>query len=100
MEQVQQELIRSNEMLATQVWVLGGLISFLLMVLIYFAKASYTEIKDMLHDHEVRLQTVEKNERDTTQILKFTTDDVHEHKRLMDGLTARIDRTNSQFKAD
>jgi hypothetical protein len=28
MEQIQQELIRSNEMLATQVWVLGGLIRY------------------------------------------------------------------------
>lgn len=87
-------------MLATQVWVLGGLISFLLMVLIYLAKASYTEMKDMLHDHEERIQNVEKNERETVSILKFTTNDVDEHKRLMAGLTARIDRMNSQFKAD
>lgn len=90
--EIQQELIRSNEMLATQVWVLGGLISFLLMVLIYFAKASFTEMKDMLHDHEERIQNVEKNERETVQILKFTTDDVTEHKRAMQGLTDRVDR--------
>lgn len=97
MEQVQQELIRSNEMLATQVWVLGGLISFLLMVLIYLAKASYTEMKDMLHDHENRIQSVEKNERETVQILKFTTNDVEEHKRLMGELSSRVNRL---FRAD
>lgn len=90
--ELHEELIKSNELLSMQVWVLGGLISFLLMVLIYFAKSSFVEMKEMLSDHEDRIQTVEKNERDTTQILKFTTSDVDEHKRLMAELTARVNK--------
>lgn len=95
--EVQQELIRSNEMLSVQVWVLGGLVSFLLMVLIYFIKTSLNRVEDAIANHEDRLQTIEKNERDTIQVLKFTTQDVDEHKRLMTGLEQRVNRL---FKAD
>ena len=61
MEQVQQELIRSNEMLATQVWVLGGLISFLLVVLVAMARSAWTDVREILNDHEVRLKPLEEH---------------------------------------
>lgn len=66
MEQVQQELIRSNEMLAVQVWVLGGLVSFLLVVLIALAKSAWADVRKVIDDHENRITDLEtfKNRKD------------------------------------
>jgi len=89
---IHEELIKSNELLSMQVWVLGGLIIFMLGVLGWFARSAWSDMKGMLTDHESRIQTVEKNERDTVQILKFTTNDVTEHKRLMAELSSRVDK--------
>lgn len=87
-----EELIKSNEFLSMQVWVLGGLVSFLLMVLIYLAKTSFGRVEAAIADHENRIQTVEKNERDTAQVLKFTTDGLKENTRLTAELATRLNK--------
>lgn len=45
MEHLQQQLISSNEMLAQQVWILGGLIIGLLALLGFFARGAWILIR-------------------------------------------------------
>lgn len=59
--EVQQELIRSNEMLATQVWFLGGAIIFLLSMLGFLARNAWADVNKMLHDHEDRFKPLEEH---------------------------------------
>lgn len=65
--EIQQELIRSNEFLATQVWILGGAISFLLLVLVALARSAWVDVRAMLADHEVRLKPLEEHKHRTEE---------------------------------
>ncbi len=61
MEQVQQELIRSNEFLAQQVWILGGLIIGLLALLGFFARSAWVDMKEMLHAHDSDIKALKEH---------------------------------------
>ncbi len=59
MDQMQQELIQSNEYLRIQIWILGGSILILLSIAGMFARSAWIDIREMLGDHEVRIRKVE-----------------------------------------
>ncbi len=61
MEQVQQELIRSNEFLAQQVWILGGLIIGLLAILGFFAKGAWTDMKEIIQSHDADIKALKEH---------------------------------------
>jgi len=56
MEQVQQELIRSNEFLAQQVWILGGVIITILGVVAFLIKGAWMDMKEVIkiHDEDIK----------------------------------------------
>ena len=92
MENLQQQLISSNEMLAQQVWILGGLIIGLFAVLGFFARGAWMDIKNMLEDHEERLRTVEDNKISMTGLVERHEEDIKEHKQLMTRLSENVNR--------
>ena len=61
-DSIRQELIQSNDMLRVQIWILGGLISFLLVILIAFAKGAWNDMKNIVSNLEIRVDTLEKKE--------------------------------------
>ena len=67
MEAVQQELIRSNEMLATQVWVLGGAIIVLLSILGFMARAAWADVTKMLQEHDTEIKTLKEHKTRTEE---------------------------------
>jgi len=92
MEQVQQELIRSNEMLSIQVWVLGGLVSFLLIVLIALIKGGWNDVRKVIDDHENRLSELEafKNQKDG--MITDHENDIKEHRELIGRLEVSVSK--------
>ena len=92
MEQVQQELIRSNEFLAQQVWILGGLIIGLLSVLGFFARGAWVDMKTMIADHEERLRMVEDHKIEVNGHVERHEADIKEHRSLMRQLEQNINR--------
>lgn len=92
MEQVQQELIRSNEFLAQQVWILGGLIIGLLSILGFFARGAWMDMRKMLEDHEDRLRDVEDHRIQMTGLIERHEEDIREHKVLMGRLSDNVNR--------
>jgi len=57
----------SSEILQLQVWILGGVISVLLIFVIALLKANMSDIKQMLEDHERRIGTLEKHKERTEE---------------------------------
>ncbi len=92
MEQVQQELIRSNEFLAQQVWILGGLIIGLLAILGFFARGAWMDMRTMLTDHEDRLRAVEDHKIQMSGLVERHEEDIKEHKHLMNRLSENVNR--------
>lgn len=92
MEQVQQELIRSNEMLATQVWILGGLISFLLLVLIGLAKGAWSDVRKTIEDHENRLTDLETFKNQKEQMIEDHDQHIDKHRELIGRLEVSISK--------
>jgi hypothetical protein len=92
MEQVQQELIRSNEFLAQQVWILGGLIIGLLALLGFFARSAWVDMRTMLSDHEERLRAVEDHKIEMKGLVDRHEEDIREHKVLMGRLSDNVNR--------
>lgn len=92
MEQVQQELIRSNEFLAQQVWILGGAILGLLGLLAFFARQWAMDVKNMLQDHEDRIRTVEDHKIEMTGLVERHETDIKEHRALMRQLEQNVNR--------
>jgi hypothetical protein len=90
MEAVQQELIRSNEMLATQVWILGGLISFLLMLLIGLARGAWNDMRKMIDDHEGRLTELEKFRNERERMIEDHEKTANEHRDLLGKLSTTV----------
>lgn len=64
---MEQELIKSNEMLATQVWILGGTIIGLLALLGFFARGAWMDMKAMLSDHDKRIDVLERHKERTEE---------------------------------
>jgi hypothetical protein len=60
-DQMQQELIKSNEYLRIQIWILGAGIGLILMVAVAFARNAWMDVREMLGNHEVRIQKVERD---------------------------------------
>jgi len=89
---MEQELIRSNEMLSIQVWVLGGLVSFLLIVLIALAKGAWADVRRVIDDHENRLTELEafKNKRDG--MIADHENDIKEHREQLGRLEISVSR--------
>lgn len=56
-----EEIIRSNQILTFQIWVLGGVVVFMMLVVTGLARATWMDAKSMLENHEVRHQISEKN---------------------------------------
>jgi len=92
MEQVQQELIRSNEMLAVQVWVLGGLVSFLLVVLIALAKSAWMDVRKFIDDHETRLADLEAFKNRREEMILDHEKQIEDHRSLIGRLEVNVGR--------
>jgi hypothetical protein len=92
MENLQQQLISSNEMLATQVWILGGLIIGLLAILGFFARAAWMDMRQMLDEHEDRLRKVEDHKIEVHALVERHEKDITEHKQLMAQLSHNVSR--------
>lgn len=92
MEHLQQQLISSNEMLAQQVWILGGLIIGLLALLGFFARGAWLDMKQMLEDHEDRIRKVEDHKIEMDGLVKRHETDIKEHKDLMEDLRKNVNR--------
>ena len=92
MEQVQQELIRSNEMLAVQVWVLGGLVSFLLVVLIALAKGAWMDVRKLIDDHENRITQLEAFKNRKEDLIESHETDIKEHRELIGRLEVSVSK--------
>jgi hypothetical protein len=67
MEAIQNELIRSNEMLSTQVWILGGAIIVLLSILGFMARSAWADINTMLKDHEHEISLLKEHKTRTEE---------------------------------
>ena len=67
MEQVQQELIRSNVFLAQPVWILGGLIIGLLSILGFLAKGAWADMKEMLTAHDSDIKALKEHKTRTEE---------------------------------
>lgn len=92
MENLQQQLINSNEMLAQQVWILGGLIIGLLAILGFFARGAWMDMKQMLQDHEDRIRRVEDHKIEMSGLVERHEKDISEHKQLMTQLSQNVNR--------
>ena len=79
-------------MLSVQVWVLGGLVSFLLVVLIALAKGAWTDVRKVIDDHENRLIELEafKNKRDG--MIADHEADIKEHREQLGRLEVSVSR--------
>ena len=60
-EQIQQELIQSNEYMRIQIWILGGAITVILTIAAAFARSAWLDARTMLVSHEKRIQETEKH---------------------------------------
>lgn len=89
---MEQELIKSNQFLAQQVWILGGTIIFLLSVLGFFARSAWIDMRKMLEDHEDRIRVVEDNKISMTGLIERHEEDIREHKHLMTRLSENVNR--------
>lgn len=89
---MEQELIRSNEMLSMQVWILGGLIIGLLAILGFFARGAWMDMKALLQDHEERLRLVEDHKIEMNGLVERHEKDIEEHKQLMTRLSENVNR--------
>ena len=89
---MEQELIRSNEMLSMQVWILGGLIIGLLAILGFFARGAWLDMKALLQDHEERLRLVEDHKIEMSGLVERHEKDIDEHKQLMTRLSENVNR--------
>lgn len=56
------EIVQSNELLRTQIWILTAVLGTMFMILIYFVSSAWKEMKDVLENHGFRLVVVEKNQ--------------------------------------
>ncbi len=56
------EIVQSNEMLRIQIWILGGVLSFMLLILIGFARSTWMDAKAMLENHDQRIVILERND--------------------------------------
>jgi hypothetical protein len=92
MEHLQQQLISSNEMLAQQVWILGGLIIALLALLGFFARSAWLDMKQMLEEHEARIRKVEDHKIEVHALVERHEKDITEHKQLMAQLSHNVSR--------
>lgn len=92
MENIQQQLINSNEMLAQQVWILGGVIIGLLALLGFFARSAWVDMRAMLTDHEERIRNVEDHKIEMQGLVDRHEEDIKEHKRLMSELSTNVNR--------
>lgn len=84
MEQVQQELIRSNEFLAQQVWILGGLIIGLLAILGFFAKGAWNDMKDIIKIHDDDIKALKEHKTRAEERHTNTSQIVEEIKNKLD----------------
>lgn len=89
---MEQELIRSNEMLSMQVWILGGVIITLLAVLGFFARGAWMDMKALLQDHEDRIRAVEDHKIEMSGLVERHEKDIDEHKQLMTRLSDNVNR--------
>lgn len=89
---MEQELIKSNEFLAQQVWILGGAIIGLLSLLGFFARGAWMDMKRMLQDHEERIRKVEDHKIEMHGLVERHEKDINEHKTLMAQLTQNVNR--------
>lgn len=69
---IRQELINSNEMLRVQIWIMGGLISFLLVMLIAVAKSMWNDTKKIIDNLAVRVDTLEKKDVGTSRDISYS----------------------------
>lgn len=92
MENIQQQLINSNEMLAQQVWILGGVIIGLLSLLGFFARSAWVDMRTMLTDHEDRIRKVEDHKIEMQGLVERHEEDIKEHKQLMAQLSSNVNR--------
>jgi hypothetical protein len=65
--EVQQELIRSNEMLSVQVWILGGAIIFLLSILGFMARSAWSDVNRMLQEHDTEIKVLKEHKTRTEE---------------------------------
>lgn len=79
-------------MLATQVWVLGGLVSFLLVVLIALAKGAWTDVRKVIDDHENRLTNLEAFKNQKEQMITDHDADIEKHRELLGRLEVSISK--------
>lgn len=89
---MEQELIKSNQFLAQQVWILGGAIIALLSVLGFFARGAWMDMKRMLQDHEERIRVVEDHKIEMSGLVERHEKDIDEHKQLMTRLSENVNR--------
>jgi hypothetical protein len=92
MEQVQQELIRSNEFLARQIQILGGTIIFISGVLGFFARQWAIDLKEKLIDHEERIRMVEDHKIKMSGLVEQHEKDITDHRSLMRQLSDNVNR--------
>ncbi len=59
MDQMQRELIQSNEYLRIQIWILGAGIGIISTVAMAFARSAWIDTQTMLKGHEIRIRKVE-----------------------------------------
>ena len=89
---MEQELIKSNEFLTQQIWILGGAIIGLLSLLGFFARGAWMDMRKMLEDHEDRLRSVENHKIEMVGLVERHEKDIEEHKQLMTRLSDNVNR--------
>lgn len=82
--EIQQELIRSNEFLAQQVWILGGVIIVILSVLGFIAKSAWTDMKDIIKSHDDDIKALKEHKTRAEERHTNTSQIVEEIKTKLD----------------
>lgn len=60
-ERIVSDIIQSNELLRIQIWILGGVLSALMLLIIWFAREAWQDAKSMIENHDHRLNIIERN---------------------------------------
>ena len=81
----------SSEILQLQVWILGGVISVLLIFVIALLKANMADIKQMLEDHENRIAQVERHRDVSEERHKNSGDVIREIKGNITDIRTKLD---------
>ncbi len=61
-EKLINDIITSNELLRVQIWILGGVLSALLLLITFFAKEAWNDARSMIDNHTQRITILEKND--------------------------------------